>query len=126
MHTKERQKLKPQPGPQQTFLSTSADIAIYGGAAGGGKTYALLLENLRHRKNPRFGSIIFRRDNGQITNEGGLWDNAKSMYANFNVTFRESTPKQGSRLFFLLGLRLLSIIYMTPKAYTGIKGHRFR
>lgn len=26
-----------QPGPQHTFLSTPADIAFYGGAAGGGK-----------------------------------------------------------------------------------------
>ncbi len=25
----------PQPGPQEAYLSTSADIAIYGGAAGG-------------------------------------------------------------------------------------------
>lgn len=30
--------LKPQKGPQEMFLSTSADICIYGGAAGGGKT----------------------------------------------------------------------------------------
>lgn len=35
--------LRPQEGPQEKFLSTKADIAIYGGAAGGGKTYALLL-----------------------------------------------------------------------------------
>lgn len=28
--------LKPQPGPQELFLSTPADIAFYGGAAGGG------------------------------------------------------------------------------------------
>ena len=34
------QRIGPQPGPQQEFLATSADIAIYGGAAGGGKTYS--------------------------------------------------------------------------------------
>lgn len=28
----------PQPGPQEAFLSSSADIAIYGSAASGGKT----------------------------------------------------------------------------------------
>nr|DAV31821.1 MAG TPA: PGAP1-like protein [Caudoviricetes sp.] len=29
-------KLQPQPGPQEKFLSSPADIAIYGGSAGGG------------------------------------------------------------------------------------------
>lgn len=71
---------QPQPGPQEVFLSTDADIAMYGGAAGGGKTYALLLENLRHVGNPRFGSVIFRRETPQITNTGGLWDNAMELY----------------------------------------------
>lgn len=28
-------QLAPQPGPQTEFLATRADIAIYGGAAGG-------------------------------------------------------------------------------------------
>lgn len=72
--------IKPQEGPQEDFLSTEADIAIYGGAAGGGKTYALLLENLRHAANPDFGSVIFRRESVQITNEGGLWDTALQIY----------------------------------------------
>lgn len=72
--------IRPQPGPQEVFLSTSADIALYGGAAGGGKTYALLLENLRHKDNSGFGSVIFRRNAAQITNEGGLWDNASDVF----------------------------------------------
>ena len=37
-----------QPGPQIEFLRTPADICIYGGAAGGGKTVGLILEPLRH------------------------------------------------------------------------------
>lgn len=28
--------IQPQPGPQSKFFETQADIAIYGGAAGGG------------------------------------------------------------------------------------------
>ncbi len=70
----------PQAGPQTTFLSTAADIAIYGGAAGGGKSFGLLLEPLRHRDAAKFGGVIFRRDRQQITNEGGLWDEARNIY----------------------------------------------
>lgn len=29
-------EIRPQPGPQETFLSTPADVAFFGGAAGGG------------------------------------------------------------------------------------------
>lgn len=72
--------LAPQPGPQTAFLSTEADIGIYGGAAGGGKTYALLLEPVRHYGVPDFGGIIFRRTTKQVKNEGGLWDEAQKMY----------------------------------------------
>lgn len=73
-------QFQPQPGPQETFLNTTADIAIYGGAAGGGKTYALLLENVRHIDNPRFGSVIFRRTMADITKKGAIWDNALELY----------------------------------------------
>lgn len=31
-----QQVIRPQDGPQTTFLASSADIVIYGGAAGGG------------------------------------------------------------------------------------------
>lgn len=73
-------EIRPQPGPQEAFLATAADIALYGGAAGGGKTYALLLENLRHINNSKFGSVIFRRTSQQIMNEGGLWDESSEIY----------------------------------------------
>lgn len=76
----DRIEIRPQPGPQEAFLATPADIAIYGGAAGGGKTWALLLEPLRHIANREFGAVIFRRESVQITNEGGLWDEAMGLY----------------------------------------------
>lgn len=73
--------LKPQPGPQEAFLASPADIVIYGGAAGGGKTYGLLLSPLAYKNVPDFGCVIFRKNVNQIFSEGGLWDNAATMYA---------------------------------------------
>jgi hypothetical protein len=72
--------IKPQPGPQTRFLATKADVAIYGGAAGGGKSWALLMEALRHTYNKDFGAVIFRRTYVQIKNEGGLWDESIKIY----------------------------------------------
>lgn len=72
--------IKPQSGQQEKFLKTEADIAVYGGAAGAGKSFALLMEPLRHIGNPGFGAVIFRRTYPQITNKGGLWDDSHQLY----------------------------------------------
>lgn len=94
----------PQPGPQTEFLSTTADIAFYGGAAGGGKSYALLLEPLRHFHNPKFGGVIFRRNSVQVRNEGGLWDESFALYKQLGGHPREAFLEwifpSGSRLKF--------------------------
>ncbi len=73
-------EIRPQPGPQERFLSSSADIAIMGGAAFGGKSFALLMEPLRHIGNPLFGAVYFRRTMPMITAEGGSWDKAQELY----------------------------------------------
>lgn len=73
--------IKPQAGPQERFASTPADIAIYGGAAGGGKTWALLLEPLRHATTvAEFAAVFFRRNTTQVRNPGGLWDESAKLY----------------------------------------------
>ena len=82
-------EIGPQPGPQTQFLSTPATVAIYGGAAGGGKTYSLLLDPLRDIECGGFRGLIFRRNTTQITNPGGLWDTARNLYSMCNGSLRE-------------------------------------
>ena len=86
--------LRPQEGPQEAFLASPADIAIYGGSAGGGKSFGLLLEALRHIGNKDFGAVIFRRTTPQIFNEGALWDEARRVYAPLGAE-----PRKGDRCF---------------------------
>ena len=72
--------IESQPGPQTEFLLSSADIVIYGGAAGGGKTFGLPIECLRHIDIPGFWSVLFRRTSTQVRNPGGLWDTSVTLF----------------------------------------------
>ena len=70
----------PQP-KQLEFLRSSADICIYGGAAGGGKTFVLLYEPLHDIKNRDFRAVIFRRNYTEINESGGMWDESYDLYS---------------------------------------------
>ncbi len=72
--------VKPQPGPQTAFMATPANVCIYGGAAGGGKSFGLLMSALRYKNVPGFGCTIFRRNFNQIFSQGGLWDESMKIY----------------------------------------------
>src|SRR6478735_2131267 len=83
--------ITPQEGYQLDFASSPADICIGGGAAGVGKTFSLLLEPIRHKDIEGFGSVIFRRTNPQIRNEGGLWDTSIQLYSCLDAIPRQSS-----------------------------------
>lgn len=90
---REVNELAPQAGPQTMFMASMADIIVYGGAAGGGKTYALLLEALRHKDVKGFGSVIFRHNYNQITAEGGLWDASNKIFSQVPDAHPRKSPK---------------------------------
>ena len=95
----------PQPGPQYEFLCSDADICLYGGAAGGGKTYAMLLDFLRWDGIPGVYGTFFRRTMPQILNPGGLWDTSLEIYPHVGAREKQSpqhswTLDRGSKLVF--------------------------
>lgn len=56
----------PNPGPQTEFLSASEREVLYGGAAGGGKSFGLLADPLRYFGNSNFNGLILRRTNDEL------------------------------------------------------------
>lgn len=83
--------IQAQPGPQTDALRSRADILIYGGAAGGGKSFALLLEAARHTTIRNFSAVIFRRTSPEIRNAGGLWDESQDLYRSIGGVPYETT-----------------------------------
>lgn len=81
-------KVQPQPGPQTEFFKSKADIVIYGGQAGGGKSWALVAEPLRRIKNKGYRAVMFRRTSPQLTGHGGLWDECQEIYRAFGAKLR--------------------------------------
>lgn len=73
-------RIRPQDGPQWRFIDSRADITVYGGGAGGGKSWGLLLEPLKHIHNPRFDGCLFRRTQVDIKKQGSLWPTSMELY----------------------------------------------
>jgi predicted phage terminase large subunit-like protein len=87
------QEIRPQVGPQTAFLSSPADIVFYGGGAGGGKSWSILLEAVRNIANPKFNATYFRRTFPQIRNPGGLWDASMAVFPLVGGVPRQSALK---------------------------------
>jgi len=57
---------RPNPGPQTAFLAAPEREVLYGGAAGGGKSYAILADPLRYMAHPQFSGLILRHTTEEL------------------------------------------------------------
>jgi predicted phage terminase large subunit-like protein len=116
-------ELRPQPGPQEAFLKSSADAAFFGGSAGSGKSFALLLEQLYDAANPQFRSVIFRRTIPMIRQPGGLLDTSEQIFpllgAKLNQSVLEWQFPRGATVK-LAGMELESDRYNWQGAQIGL------
>jgi len=57
---------KPNEGPQTEFLAASEREVLYGGAAGGGKSYAMLADPLRYMGHSSFSGLLLRHTTEEL------------------------------------------------------------
>jgi hypothetical protein len=57
---------KPNAGPQTDFLAASEREVLFGGSAGGGKSYAMLSDPLRYMGHPAFSGLLLRHTTEEL------------------------------------------------------------
>jgi hypothetical protein len=68
---------RPNEGPQTDFLAASETDVLYGGAAGGGKSYAMLVDPLRFAHRAAHRALILRRSMPELRE---LIDKSRELY----------------------------------------------
>lgn len=90
---------------QKVFLRTNGLEGLFGGAAGGGKSSALLMSAMQYLDVPGYSAILFRRTFSDLSLPGALMDRFRSWIANYdevhwnNNTYIATFPS-GARISF--------------------------
>lgn len=121
-NTPEPRSITPHPGPQTQFFESKADIVIFGGAAGGGKSFALVAEPLRRIHRGGFRGGIFRRTNPQLKGQGGVWDECQELYRAFGAKMRQGQELDAT---FPSGANVAFLHLQHEKTKYDYQGHQF-
>ena len=73
----EKVVFRPNEGPQTEFLAAGETDVLYGGAAGGGKSYAMLVDPLRYAHKAAHRALILRRSMPELRE---LIDKSRELY----------------------------------------------
>ena len=90
---------------QKVFLRTNALEGLFGGAAGGGKSSALLMSAMQFVDVPNYSAILFRRTYADLSLPGALMDRFKDWISgeediHWNANSYVATFPSGARISF--------------------------
>lgn len=90
--------------PQARFLVADQEECLYGGAAGGGKSDALLMAAAQYVEVPGYAALLFRRTFADLALPGALMDRAKTWWegtdAHWNADTKTWTFPSGATITF--------------------------
>ena len=122
-HVKENIIFEPNKGPQTEFLAASEREVFYGGARGGGKSYAMLVDPLRycHKENHR--ALLLRRSMPELRD---MINHSQRLYpkafpgAKWREQEKEWRFASGARIEFGYAENLTDVLRYQGQSYTWI------
>ena len=114
---------QPNEGPQTQFLAASEQEVFYGGARGGGKSYAMLIDPLRYCHKQHHRALLLRRSMPELRD---LISHSQRLYprAFIGAKWREQEKEwrfpSGARIEFGYAENLTDVLRYQGQSYTWI------
>ena len=122
-HVEDNIIFKPNDGPQTQFLAASEREVFYGGARGGGKSYAMLIDPLRYCDKAHHRALLIRRSmpelRDMITHSQRLYSQAYPG-AKWREQEKEWRFPSGARIEFGYAENLTDVLRYQGQSYTWI------
>lgn len=97
---------RPASKKQEMFIQSTAFRTVYGGSAGGGKTYMGLMRFLLYVNDPRFIGFVLRKNATDLKGAGGAFDEALEMFKKYDPKMTHTKQpmeikfSNGAKIFF--------------------------
>jgi len=122
-HVKENIIFEPNEGPQMQFLASSEREVFYGGARGGGKSYAMLIDPLRYCTKEHHRALLIRRSMPELRD---MINHSQRLYgqaypgARWREQEKEWRFPSGARIEFGYAENLTDVLRYQGQSYTWI------